>query len=186
MILYVNACVREGSRTKRLADALISRLGGKTHELRLASISFPEADEAFLKRRDMLIAKKIFDDDLFEYARLFASADAIVIAAPYWDLSFPAKLKQFFEQINVLGVTFEYSPDGFPIGLCRGNKLYYVTTAGGSFVPLEFGFGYVKALAENFYGIKAVELIKADGLDIDGADADGIMEKALRLITETK
>ena len=103
MILYVNACVREGSRTKRLADALISRLGGKTHELRLESISFPEADEAFLKRRDMLIAKKIFDDDLFEYARLFASADAIVIAAPYWDLSFPAKLKQFFEQINVLG-----------------------------------------------------------------------------------
>ena len=83
-------------------------------------------------------------------------------------------------------MTFEYSPDGFPIGLCRANKLYYVTTAGGSFVPLEFGFGYVKALAENFYGIKAVELIKAEGLDIDGADADGIMEKALRLITETK
>ena len=36
----------------------------------------------------------------------------IVIAAPYWDLSFPAVLKTYLEQINVLGVTFDYSDDG--------------------------------------------------------------------------
>ena len=53
-------------------------------------------------------------------------------------------------------------------------------TAGGNYVPEEFGYGYIKALALNFYGISDVELIKAVGLDIDGADADGILEDAIR------
>ena len=36
-----------------------------------------------------------------------------------------------------------------------------------------------KALAQNFYGIKDVELIKATGLDIQGNDAEGIVEKCI-------
>lgn len=184
MLLFVNACVRKESRTKKVADALLKKLGGEVHELCLSEIRFPEADEAFIEHRDSLIAKRAFDDPLFEYARLFASSETTVIAAPYWDLSFPAKLKQYFEQINVLGITFEYSADGYPIGLCGANKLYYVTTAGGSFVPLEFGFGYVKALAENFYGIKETELIMAEGLDISGADADEIIKRTIDRILQ--
>ena len=114
---------------------------------------------------------------LLSTVRQFASADTIVIAAPYWDLSFPATLKQYFEQINVIGVTFCYTEDGIPVGLCKARKLYYVMTAGGVFIPEEFGFGYVKALAERFYGIKECELIKAVGLDIVGADVEGILRK---------
>jgi hypothetical protein len=33
-------------------------------------------------------------------------------------------------------------------------------TAGGQYVPEEYGFGYVKALAQIFYGIDEVKLIK--------------------------
>ena len=94
MILYINACVREHSRTRRLADSLLAGLGGEVEELRLADISFPLVDEAFLKNRDRLIAAGAFEDPLFDLARQFAGADQIVIAAPYWDLSFPAALKQ--------------------------------------------------------------------------------------------
>lgn len=112
---------------------------------------------------------------MFTLARQFAEADTIVIAAPYWDLSFPAMLKVYFEHINVVGITFRYSPEGFPIPLCKAKKLCYVMTAGGSYVPEEFGFGYVKALATAFYGIGDCELIKAVGLDIEGADVEGIM-----------
>lgn len=182
MILFVNACVREASRTKRLADCLLARLGGEVKELRLEDVDFPVADEAFLKKRDALIAAERFDDPLFDMARDFAAADAIVIAAPYWDLSFPAALKQYIEQINALGVTFEYTPEGYPRGLCRAKKLYYVATAGGAFVPEEFGFGYVRALAQSFYGIQDVELIMARGLDIVGADADAIMRESMAAI----
>ena len=94
------------------------------------------------------------------------------------DLSFPAMLKQYLELINVVGITFKYSKEGVPLGRCRAGSLFYVTTAGGRYVPEEFGFGYVKALAQNFYGIPDVRKIEAVGLDIDGADIDAIMERA--------
>ena len=51
-------------------------------------------------------------------------------------------------------------------------------TAGGAYVPEEFGFGYVKTLAQSFYGIPDVKLIKATGLDIDGADIEAILSSA--------
>ena len=68
------------------------------------------------------------------------------------------------------------------MGLCRARKLYNVTTAGGEFFPQEFGFGYVKALAESFYGIPDVELVKATGLDIVGSDPDRIIDDAIKAL----
>lgn len=179
MILYINACVRDQSRTRRLADKLIRNMGGEVERLDLADVSFPAADEAFLEKRDRLIASGAYDDPLFDMARQFAVADQIVIAAPFWDLSFPAVLKQYLEQINVLGITFLYTPEGLPKGLCRAKKLYYVMTAGGTYVPEEYGFGYVSTLARSFYGIGDVELIKAVGLDVVGADTEGILRECL-------
>ncbi|MBQ7172044.1 MAG: NAD(P)H-dependent oxidoreductase [Clostridia bacterium] len=178
MILFINACVRKESRTKRLADRLLARSGEPCREVRLEELTFPKANEAFLARRDRLIAEGLFGDPLFFLARQFAEADEIVIAAPFWDLSFPAALKQYLEQINVVGITFCYTPEGRPKGLCRAKRLSYVTTAGGDFFPEEYGFGYVKALAETFYGIPEVRLIKAAGLDLDGADPEAILRAA--------
>lgn len=178
-VLFINACVRKDSRTKKLADAVIKKLNMPFEELRLEDISFPKADEEFLKRRDKLIAAEKWQDPLFDLAMQFAKADIIVIAAPYWDLSFPAALKQYIEQINVLGITFKYTPMGVPEGLCRAERLIYVATAGGNFVPEEYGFGYVKTLAENFYGIRDVRHVQAVGLDIDGADSRSIMKSAI-------
>ena len=182
MILYINACVRAESRTKRLADEVIKQLEGDVQEIKLSEINFPNADEEFLKKRDSLIAREEWSDPMFDLARQFAAADTIVVAAPYWDLSFPAALKQYFEQINAMGITFQYTPEGTPEPLCKADKLYYVMTAGGAFVPEEYGFGYVKTLAQSFYGIDQVKLIKAQGLDIYGADVEQIMNEAIRNI----
>lgn len=182
MILFINACVRTESRTKRLADCLIEKLGGPVEEVKLCETAFPVTDEAFLKKRDRLAASARFDDPMFSLARQFAAADTIVIAAPYWDLSFPASLKQYIEQINVVGLTFRYTEEGIPEGLCKAGKLYYVMTAGGNFVPEEFGFLYIRSLAENFYGIRDTKLIQAVGLDIDGADPEKILKETMILI----
>lgn len=178
MILFINACVRTASRTKKLADRVLSQKQGPVEEVRLDKVRFPVAGEAFLARRDELIAQGRFDDPLFDLARQFARADEIVIAAPYWDLSFPAALKQYFEQINVIGLTFSYTDEGVPQGLCRAKSITYVTTAGGLSAPEDFGFGYVKALAQRFYGIPKLSLVKAEGLDMLGADADAILDSA--------
>ena len=175
MILFINACIRENSRTKRIADYFLSKKNEEFTEVCLLECKFPVADEKFINERSGLINANAFDDPMFDLAKQFANADEIVIAAPFWDLSFPAALKQYFEQINVSGITFKYTAAGFPVGLCRAEKLYYITTAGGNFFPEEYGYGYVKALAQNFYGIKEVELIKATGLDIEGADEEQIL-----------
>ena len=138
MLLFINACVRSNSRTKRLADRVLAKKAQPITEVRLEEIDFPVADEAFLKRRDRLIENRAFDDSLFALARQFAEADEIVIAAPFWDLSFPAALKQYFEQINVPEITFCYTEEGVPQGLCKAEKLTFVTTSGGDFFPEEF------------------------------------------------
>lgn len=178
MILFINACVRKQSRTHRLAKELLDTLDGEIKEVRLEEVQFPVVDEEFINRREALKNAGKYDDPMFSLGRDFANADTIVIAAPYYDLSFPAMLKQYFEQINVLGLTFTYSESGVPTGLCKANKLYYITTAGGPILSDDYGFGYVKALANTFYGISEVYQIKAEGLDIVGADVEAILKAA--------
>lgn len=177
-ILFINACVRRDSRTLQLAERLLEILDRPVEEVRLERTVFPVADEAFLQTRDRLVDEGKLEDPMFDLARQFAAAEEIIIAAPYWDLSFPASLKQYLEQINVVGIAFRYTQEGIPESLCRAKRLYYVTTAGGNYVPEEFGYGYVKALAQGYYGIPDVRLVKATGLDIVGADAEAIMHAA--------
>lgn len=183
-ILYINAAARKNSRTAELARYAIERLGGEATEVRTADIDFPAADEDFLAKRDRACAIGDFSDNMFALAKQFAIADEIVIAAPFWDLSFPSSLKQYFEQINVVGLTFAYTDDGRPMSLCNAKRLIYVTTAGGTIFSENYGFGYVRALADSFYGIPETVMFKAEGLDICGADVGGIMAAAKREIAE--
>ena len=179
MILYVNACVRRESRTDRIARALLAKLGGEVEEVRLAEEKPEPLSEERLGRRTRLIEKGDYSDPMFRLAKQFRAAEAIVIAAPYWDLSFPAVLKAYLENIYVTGLVSEYGPDGMPRGLCRGRKLYYVTTAGGPFFP-EYSYDYVRALAVNCFGIPETELIKAEMLDVEGFDAEELVRQTIR------
>ena len=183
-ILFINACVRGESRTRRLAEKLLEKLSRPVEEVRLEDISFPVANEDFLDMRDRLISEGKLESPVFDLARQFSEAETIVIAAPYWDLSFPAALKQYFEQVNVVGITFRYTEEGVPVGLCKADRIFYVSTAGGIYVPTEFGFGYVKALAQGYYGIADVRLIEAVGLDIYEADIEAILEEAEETIED--
>ncbi len=182
-ILFINACVRKASRTRQLAEQLLTRLQRPYAEIRLHEMTFPVVNEDFLAQRDRLIAAGEFQSPVFDLARQFAEAETVVIAAPYWDLSFPAALKQYLEQINVVGITFRYTQEGVPLGLCRAGRLFFVTTAGGNYVPEEFGFGYIRALARNYYGIDDVRLIQATGLDLEGADTDALVSAAAEAIS---
>ena len=177
-ILYINACVRKDSRTNKLAQYALSKLQGEVIEINLNSEKIAPLYQDRLSLRDDLIKNKNFDHPIFEYAKQFASSDIILISAPYWDLSFPAVLKTYIENINVNNITFSYSEKGYPVSLCKAKKLIYITTAGGPIISDEFGFDYIKALAENFYGIKDIVYIKAEGLDIYGANIQEILENA--------
>ena len=181
-ILFINACPRKDSRTKILADYLLTKFNSNVQERNLTKTTLLPLSEEMLERRTGLADKKDFTHPLFELANEFASADTIVIAAPFWDLSFPALLKTYIENINVVGITFAYNKDGIPCGLCKAKKLYYVTTAGGPIVSDAYGYGYVKELAQKFYAIPEIYCIKAENLDVENADVAQILCDTKRYI----
>lgn len=176
-ILFINACVRDNSRTLELTKHILSKLQGNIEEIKLFNINIPPLDKKGLKRRENAFKNKDFSSDEFLFAKQFASAEIIVVGAPYWDLMFPAVLKNYFENVTVNGLTFGYSENGIPYGLCKAKKLIYVTTSGG-YIINNFGFDYVNALSKSFYGIGEVQLVKAEGLDICGANVAKIIEDA--------
>jgi len=177
-ILVINGCVRPDSRTHALARAVLERLPGRVEEIRLYDEVIPPLDLARLQNREECVRRGDFSGEEFRYAKQFASADTIIIAVPYWDLLFPAVLRCYLEAVTVTGITFRYTPEGFPQGLCRARRLVYVTTAGGPVGSRNFGFAYVKELAQTFYGIGDVRCLLAEGLDLEGADVPGLMEDA--------
>ena len=177
-ILFVNACVRPGSRTLELAETLLQKLKGNVTEVRLNELSLANLDLSGMKKREQAAREQDFSDPIFDPAKQFAAADVIVIAAPYWDMMFPAVVKTYFENVTVGGITFRYSPQVRPESLCKAKTLYYVTTSGGFIGQNDFGFSYVSALARNFFGITEIHRYSAEGLDIFGADVEKIMDQA--------
>lgn len=175
-ILFVNACVRENSRTLDIAKIALEKLNNAYTEVNLQKTDLKPLNRESHDIREKLILQDDFSDTMFSLAKDFAAADTIVIAAPYWDLAFPALLKIYLEQITVPGITFRYAK-GVPQGLCRAKRLIYVTTAGGIIYD-NFGFEYVKALAQKIYGIGEVLFFKAENLDIDGNDVNDILRRA--------
>ena len=177
MILYIDTCVRSDSRTRRIASALLEELG-EYEQIRLTDENLSALNEESLRIRTELIEKKRWDDPMLRYADQFANADEIVIAAPFWDYGFPALLKIYLENIYVTGLVSRYGEDGRPVGLCRAKKLWYVTTAGGPYLP-DFSYDYVSVLAKTAFGIPETELISAQMLDVDGFDAETIVEDTI-------
>ena len=188
-ILFVNSCLnQESSRTQRLADAVLDKMleeaaaageQAQVEELSLVDVGIEGLDEETLAFRSERSAAKDFTHELFAPARQFREADEVVIAAPYWDLSFPAMLKAYIEQLCVNGLTFSYSEEGIPVGHCLAKRLTYVTTAGGYLGAYNMGFDYVAAVCKLYFGIEESRCISAEGLDIWGNDAEAILASAI-------
>lgn len=175
-VLFIDACVREQSRTRALAEAVLNRLSGTVTTVRLSEQNLTPMTERELLEREA--KNRNLDDPLFSYAKRFSEADCLVVAAPFWDLSFPSALKLYLEKICIGGITFRYGKNGAIESLCRADRLFYVTTAGGYIRDKNFGFNYVKALSETFFGISKVFFFSAEGLDIHGNKPDEILQNA--------
>ena len=177
MVLWIDACARAQSRTRTLAEAVCEMLSDRVERIDLFQQSLQPLDGETLAKREALVRKADYTDDMFRFAKQFRGADEIVIAAPYWDLSFPAVLKCYLEAVCVNGLTFRYNEQGIPEGLCKTKRLVYITSAGGFIPEHNFGYDYIKQLCTDFFGIVKTVYIKAEGLDIYGADVQSILQK---------
>ena len=188
-ILFVNCCIRkEASRTKKLVDFFLNELN-KTGNYEITELSLMDEgmtymSEGFFHQRDELLVKKDFAHPRFRYAHAFAKADKIVVAAPFWDLSFPALLKVYIENLCVEGITFGCNEQGC-FGVCKADHLVYVTTRGGFYdqTPMEIGSKYMEAMCE-FFGIQRYDCIAAEGLDMGIRPVEVILEEAMEKAKE--
>lgn len=180
--LYIDCCIRGGaSRTKRLAEAFFAAL---PETWQVTTLNLMEEDPRpltgeSLAGRDALLLAGRTDDPRFDRARQLAKADLIVIAAPFWDMSFPALLKIYIENVSVEGITFRSTAEGL-IGLCKAERCVFLTTRGGTYPagdPLEQAVPYLRAI-QLFFGFGALDCVAADGLDLDGADAEALVAEA--------
>ena len=182
-MLVIDCCLRgEDSATRRSYQAYLEAAAPERVEMvELARLGLRPLDWETLALRDRLSAEGRFDHVLFHLARQFRDAEEILIAAPFWDLSFPSLLKVYLEQVSVAGLTFGYTQEGQCVGHCRARRLLYFSTCGGYVGEEHLGFAYVKALGA-MLGIPECVPYILEGLDIDPAQRETVLaEGILRL-----
>jgi len=177
-LLFINCCIRENdSRTLKNYKYFINKYKNKYNditikELKLYNEKIHPLLKDDIKRRELLIKNKLFNDSMFKYAKDFKEADKIIIAAPYWDLSFPSLLKVYFENICVTGLTFKYE-DNKLVGLSKFKSLLYITTSGGPI--LDDDLLYINKIS-NFLGNGKIYFNKCMNLDVLGSNENKILE----------
>lgn len=179
-VLFVNCCVREESRTLFLCRKYLEMKysTAEISEIILEKEGLMPFNNEMLTARDKDTALCDFSSAKYKYAREFATADVIIIAAPYWDCSFPSMLKVYFEHICVNGITFCYDK-GVPKKLCNANELTYITTAGGYLPDNSSVEGYIRELCQ-LLCIDEVKFHCAQGLDVYGNSPQKILLETVK------
>ena len=164
-LVVINACVRQAdSRTLRIAEPIIEALGKrysiKRYDLPEMEI-VPLTPGLYAER-----AEGVVPEWAKEAAQAIADADRILIAAPFWDMSFPAVLKCFFEQTSLFDITFTDNGKSC-VGLCQSPKVLYITTRGMDIqtgCPLEQATPYIKAIG-TLWNLGELTTISACNMD---------------------
>jgi FMN-dependent NADH-azoreductase len=180
-LIFIDACMRAGSRTRRIATPIIAELG-KRYSVETVDLTrniYPVADNYTLEDRNQGVVPAE-DVDL---AKRIAAADRIVIAAPFWEMSFPSALKVFFENMSLLGITFD-SNEKECYGLCKAEKVMYITSRGMNIStgdPLEQATPYIKAISY-LWGWGELTVVASQNMDYSSEKE--IEERITRAIEE--
>ena len=161
--------MRAESRTERILKAALEELKGK-YEIEILDVDElgfqPMSRDIFNKRCSGEV-----DEKAIVTAMKVAAADRIVVAAPFWDMNFPAALKAFFENLSLYNITFADNGKTC-FGLCKCKHLLYITTRGMD-IPTgdvrDQGSSYLKALS-SLWGLGEVTTVAAWNLDYMSAD----------------
>lgn len=187
--LYIDCCIRgEQSRTKRLAEAFLAAYGAR-EDVALTRLTLMDEplipfSNGFFWQREGLLERGELNHPRFRYAHQFQEAERIIIAAPFWDLSFPALLKVYIENLCVQGITFDCNEENGCFGVCKARKMLFLTTRGGALEgsPLDNGTKYLSDMAK-FFGIPNFTHIAADGLDMGIEPVEEILGRAVARAT---
>lgn len=189
-LLWINACMHgDGkSRTEQLSQEFLKIW--KSHhqdavilERDLTSGEMPVLTGALSQQRYQTAKAGELNSPLLEPAQELAQADWIVVSAPCWNMFCPAVLNIYLEWAAAIPVTFRYTREGELEGLCRAEKLLYITTVGGALEGQNLGFAYVRALGTRL-GIDQIQCVAAENLDVWGSDVEQSLSQAREELRE--
>ncbi|MCG8308949.1 MAG: NAD(P)H-dependent oxidoreductase [Cytophagales bacterium] len=172
-VLKINSSAAEKTSISRSeVDAIISKLLIKhpnaeviNRDVAYSNLPFP--DDKFLEavfhhgelNEEQQRVTKLSDglvDELME-------SDILVMGAPMYNFGIPASLKAYFDLVARAGKTFQYSEQGYPVGLVKNKKAIVVITTGGVPLgsPMDFSKNYIATFL-GFLGIEDIEFIELD------------------------
>ena len=162
--------------SSQLSDELLDRLREQHAGLEVTLRDFSQApvpyfDNAWLQalmtpvdqRNAEQVRQASYSDVLIEEVQ---DADVLVIGVPMYNFMIPAMLKSWTDHIARAGVTFKYTASG-SLGLLENKKVYLVLSSGGKHEEgvTDFIRPFMRVFL-GFLGIKNVEFIVADGLNM--------------------
>ena len=186
-LVVVDGCISQRgaqSRTRTLAQAFLEAFlaahpDWETERVDVAALNLAPFTVEGLNDRDALASVGAWDAPVYDEARRFRAADAVVVAAPYWDLSYPAALRTYMEYISANGLAYHYEADGCH-GDCRAAWLVYLTSGGDFEHEDSVGVVHWRQLAAMF-GIPQFDYVFAGGMDIDPAKTPELLEASCEL-----
>lgn len=198
-LLQINSSLLGGEgNSSRLADAFVAgwqarNPKGRVRKLDLGAQPVPHFDGARLQALMTPPEQRSAEQQaLVDYADgLIAelrAADVLVIGLPLYNFGTPSALKAYFDHVARAGVTFRYTANG-PVGLLPDRPTYVFAARGGHYVGTgsDVQSGFIRTLL-NFIGIRRIEFVYAEGLNIDAdtraaslarahGDIEGLLER---------
>ncbi|MBH5328949.1 NAD(P)H-dependent oxidoreductase [Eikenella sp. S3360] len=110
-------------------------------------------------------------------------ADCIFIYSPIHNFNIPSKLKDYFDNILIVGETFGFTEQGYVGLMSDKTKVTAVLTSGSDF-STDFRYQAIDVAplflraALHTVGIHNMTLIRAQGLDIIGNDKQALIDRA--------
>ena len=184
------------SVSRKVSAAIVERLKKATPSLEVAYRDLTTAPLAHLSGLHLAAAQgaapeaHLQQDLASGQAALeeFLSADIVVLGAPMYNFTIPSQLKAWIDRIVVAGKTFAYGANG-PQGLAGNKRVIAAISRGGFYgadtpmAALEHLETYLRGVF-GFIGVKRLEFIPADGIQVGPEHREKALAGALQAATD--
>lgn len=196
-ILHLDSSILGGNSVSRmLSSTLVARLK-KSHPTAhvtyrdLAEMPIPHLSGDYLAagssldtghapalQANLALGRTVLDE--------FLAADIVIIGVAFYNFSISSQLKAWVDRIAIAGKTFRYTSSGVE-GLAGDKRVILAIARGGYYGPgtptqaFEHAESYLRGVF-GFIGVKQVEVIAAEGVNVGPEQRQNAIAQAQRLI----
>lgn len=183
---------------RRLVNAILEKLPDvQLEELDLYKDHIPQLKACYFEDRNAIVSAEAKSglsteeqnevDTIVKLCDQFRNADIYVVAAPMWNMSFPAPLKEYLDCVIQVGKTIEFKNNKPRGTLDNKHRVFIYVQSSGAEIPwfirpvLNQGLKYVHDITK-FLGIDTFEELMVDGTGTTENERQEAIQKATEKI----